>query len=71
MAARSLSAEARAESQGISEDEFGRYLANVAKPGNPIHVRVIDPDRSRTAGDRRTDRQRRQLPAAIRFRASR
>lgn len=32
------------------QDEFGRYLVNVAKPGNPIHVRVIDADRSRTAG---------------------
>jgi len=31
------------------EAEFGRYLQNVAKPGNPIYVRVIDPDRSRTA----------------------
>lgn len=31
-----------------ANDEFGRYLVNVVKPGNPIHVRVIDPDRSRT-----------------------
>ncbi|NNC88738.1 MAG: tetratricopeptide repeat protein, partial [Akkermansiaceae bacterium] len=49
MAARSMDAEARAEAGGISADEFGRYLVNVAKPGNPVHVRVIDPDRSRTA----------------------
>ncbi|QTN33086.1 outer membrane protein assembly factor BamD [Akkermansiaceae bacterium] len=48
MAAKSLSAEARKEGGGISEEELGRYLTDVAKPGNPIHVRVIDPDRSRT-----------------------
>ncbi|HEX5791437.1 MAG TPA: tetratricopeptide repeat protein [Luteolibacter sp.] len=29
--------------------DFERYLSQVTKPGNPIHVRVIDPDRSRTA----------------------
>ena len=40
----------RAGSGELTADEFGRYLVNVAKPGNPIHVRVIDPDRSRTAG---------------------
>jgi outer membrane protein assembly factor BamD (BamD/ComL family) len=50
MAARSMSAEARAEKDGFSEAELGRFVTNVAKPGNPIHVRVIDPDRSRTAG---------------------
>lgn len=35
-----------------SGDEISheRYLAKIAKPGNPIHIRVIDPDRSRTAG---------------------
>ncbi len=49
MAARSMSAEARAEEDGFSEAEFERFVTNVAKPGNPIHVRVIDPDRSRTA----------------------
>lgn len=26
-----------------------RNIAQIAKPGNPIHVRVVDPDRSRTA----------------------
>ena len=26
-----------------------RHIATIAKPGNPIHVRVSDPDRSRTA----------------------
>ncbi len=26
-----------------------RHIATIAKPGNPIHVRVADPDRSRTA----------------------
>lgn len=49
LAARSMDAEARAENGGISEDDFNRFLTNVAKPGNPVHVRVIDPDRSRTA----------------------
>ncbi|MFK7850546.1 MAG: tetratricopeptide repeat protein [Akkermansiaceae bacterium] len=50
MAARMMSAEARAESEGFSAAEFDRFVTNVAKPGNPIHVRVVDPDRSRTAG---------------------
>ncbi|GAA5478030.1 tetratricopeptide repeat protein [Haloferula helveola] len=50
VAARAMSAEARAEDQGFSEAEFQRFIAKVAKPGNPIHVRVIDPDRSRTDG---------------------
>jgi TolA-binding protein len=49
VAARSLSAEARMENQGISEEDLTRYAVNVVKPGNPVHVRVIDPDRSRTA----------------------
>lgn len=49
MAARSMSAEARAEDDGFSAAEFERFVTNVAKPGNPIHVRVIDADRSRTA----------------------
>jgi len=49
MAARSMSAEARAEEDGFSVSEFERFSSNVAKPGNPVHVRVIDPDRSRTA----------------------
>jgi tetratricopeptide (TPR) repeat protein len=51
-AARAKLASQTLESQStgdVVEDEFGRYLVNVAKPGNPIHVRVIDPDRSRTA----------------------
>jgi TolA-binding protein len=49
MAARSMSAEARAEDDGFSEADLTRFVTNVAKPGNPIHVRVIDQDRSRTA----------------------
>lgn len=49
MAARSLSAEARIENEGISEEDFSRYMSSVVKPGNPVHMRVIDPDRSRTA----------------------
>ena len=49
MAARSMSAAARAEEDGFSAAEFERFTTNVAKPGNPVHVRVIDPDRSRTA----------------------
>jgi outer membrane protein assembly factor BamD (BamD/ComL family) len=50
MAARSMDAAARTEDKGLSETELGRYIVNVVKPGNPIHVRVIDSDRSRTAG---------------------
>lgn len=50
MAARSLDAESRAQSQGISESRFKRHMLNVAKPGNSVHVRVIDADRSRSAG---------------------
>ena len=49
LAAGAMDAEARAGTGDLTADEFGRYLVNVAKPGNPIHVRVIDPDRSRTA----------------------
>jgi len=51
-AARAILASQTLESESTGDavdDEFGRYLTNVAKPGNPIHVRVIDPDRSRTA----------------------
>lgn len=51
VAARSLEAEARAQTSGeMDEEDFGRFLVSVVKPGNPINVRVIDPDRSRTAG---------------------
>ena len=32
-----------------SAEEAARAAEEVAKPGNPIHVRVTDPDRSRTA----------------------
>jgi hypothetical protein len=49
IAARSLDAGVRAEQGGIDEAYFNRFLTDVAKPGNPIHARVIDPDRSRTA----------------------
>ena len=49
IAARSMSAAARAEEDGFSAAELDQFTTNVAKPGNPIHVRVIDPDRSRTA----------------------
>jgi TolA-binding protein len=50
IAERSIDAAARVEGRGLSESELGRYVVNVVKPGNPIHVRVIDSDRSRTAG---------------------
>jgi outer membrane protein assembly factor BamD (BamD/ComL family) len=34
---------------GEVELKHERHIATIAKPGNPIHVRVADPDRSRTA----------------------
>ena len=34
---------------GEDELDHDRHIATIAKPGNPIHVRVADPDRSRTA----------------------
>ena len=51
LAARSLDASARAankEEDLTKIDE--RFISNVTKPGNPVHVRVVDPDRSRTSG---------------------
>ena len=51
LAARSLDAAARAankEEDLTKIDE--RFISNVTKPGNPIHIRVVDPDRSRTSG---------------------
>ncbi len=39
------------QATGLSGDtiDFERHLSNTIKPGNPIHVRVVDPDSSRTA----------------------
>jgi outer membrane protein assembly factor BamD (BamD/ComL family) len=34
---------------GEANLDHERHIATIAKPGNPIHVRVSDPDRSRTA----------------------
>ena len=34
---------------GEANLDHGRHIATIVKPGNPIHVRVSDPDRSRTA----------------------
>ncbi|MBT8044745.1 MAG: hypothetical protein KJO79_07330, partial [Verrucomicrobiae bacterium] len=48
MAAESLDASARAEEEPDPEEEFQKQIAKTIKPGNPINVRVIDPDRSRT-----------------------
>ena len=45
LAAESMSIEARA---GDDPAEFQSRIATIVKPGNPINVRVIDPDRSRT-----------------------
>ena len=49
MAAESLDANVRAEEEPDPEVEFQKQIAKIVKPGNPINVRVIDPDRSRTA----------------------
>ena len=49
LAARSLDASARS---GNKEDPVvtdTRFISNITKPGNPIYVRVVDPDRSRTS----------------------
>ncbi|MEI6176108.1 MAG: hypothetical protein WCS43_04380, partial [Verrucomicrobiota bacterium] len=35
---------------GEADINHARHIATIVKPGNPIHVRVIDPDRSRTPG---------------------
>lgn len=52
LAARSLDASVRAaanKEEGLTKiDE--RFISNVTKPGNPIHIRVVDADRSRTSG---------------------
>lgn len=34
---------------GEAKIDHERHIATIAKPGNPIHVRVSDPDRSRSA----------------------
>lgn len=34
---------------GTANLDHERHIATIAKPGNPIHIRVSDPDRSRTA----------------------
>ncbi|MFK7910842.1 MAG: tetratricopeptide repeat protein [Akkermansiaceae bacterium] len=49
MAAESLDANARAKEEPDPEEEFQKQIAKTIKPGNPINVRVIDPDRSRTS----------------------
>lgn len=49
MAAESLDANDRAKKEPDPEEEFQKQIAKIIKPGNPINVRVIDPDRSRTA----------------------
>jgi outer membrane protein assembly factor BamD (BamD/ComL family) len=49
MAAESLDANVRAEEEPDPEAFFQKQIAKIVKPGNPINVRVIDPDRSRTA----------------------
>ncbi len=46
MAAKNLDSEDRGDT-GL---DFEADIQSIAKPGNPIHVRVIDPDRSRTDG---------------------
>ncbi len=38
------------DSKATAKGDRGINIARVAKPGNPIHVRVIDPDKSRTVG---------------------
>ncbi len=35
--------------EGDDPERADRFLSDIAKPGNPIHVRVVDPDRSRSA----------------------
>ena len=44
LAAKNLDSEDRMDT-GL---DFESNIQSIAKPGNPIHVRVIDPDRSRT-----------------------
>jgi len=39
----------RAISGGEDESDKAKRIDAIAKPGNPLHVRVVDPDRSRTA----------------------
>ena len=46
LAAKNLDSEDRMDT-GL---DFESNIQSIAKPGNPIHVRVIDPDRSRTDG---------------------
>ena len=46
LAAKNLDSENRMDT-GL---DFESNIQSIAKPGNPIHVRVIDPDRSRTDG---------------------
>lgn len=36
--------------RGEVKIDHEKHIATIVKPGNPIHVRVSDPDRSRTAG---------------------
>ena len=49
LAARALDASARAGDKNGVETSGERFLSNVTKPGNPVYVRVVDADRSRTA----------------------
>jgi tetratricopeptide (TPR) repeat protein len=50
LAARALDASARAGDKDGADTLGARFLSNVTKPGNPVYVRVVDADRSRTAG---------------------
>ena len=45
-------AKAKLAAQSLTNEETDpdRHISQIAKPGNPVHVRVIDADRSRTAG---------------------
>jgi len=49
LAARSLDAEARTDGKENLGATRARFVSNVTKPGNPVYVRVVDADRSRTA----------------------
>ncbi len=51
LAARGLDASARAGKSAEEEAaERALTLSSVTKPGNPVYIRVVDPDRSRTSG---------------------
>lgn len=48
LASRAMDVDARATAGELTAERMARYMTNVAKPGNPVHVRVVDPDKSRT-----------------------